>query len=99
MNKSMRLMALIPVLTAIAGLSWRAINEQREPPGIRFNTMTSTIINDTLVRIDAVIDNGEREREFQIFCTAYPDSITLSGVFQAYYYNYAHTYHATIPLK
>jgi len=77
-----------------------AFYKQPKPSkSIRLKQLTSTIKNDTGAVIDVIIDNGEREREFAIHFTAWPDSLVLSGTFSAWYYNYSKTYTAIIPLN
>jgi hypothetical protein len=74
-------------------------NEHKPSKGIKFVSFQTTRINDTLVKIDATIDNGERERTFTVNCSVGKDSFLIKTVIPAWYYNYSKTFTASIPIK
>jgi len=86
------LVAFISICTAFDRVKTKA-------KGITFRTANTRILNDTTIKIDIVIDNAEREREFTIYGYSKPDSFVLQGIFPAYFYNYSKTFTATIPIK
>lgn len=88
---------LLLIITVVFSAFYK--NEHKPSKGIKFKMFTTRIINDTLCKIEAVIDNGEREREFTIICTSYRDSIVLRTNIEDWYKNFSKTYTATINLK
>lgn len=66
---------------------------------IKFRQISSELKSETTAVIHVTIDNGEREREFDVVCIAWPDSLELRTTIAAWYFNYSKTFTAKIPIK
>lgn len=99
MKRKQSLIISLPFLIAAIAIVMAFTKPTEVKKGITFRTATTRILNDTTIKIDIVIDNGEREREFTIYGYSKPDSFVLQGVFPAYFYNYSKTFTASIPLN
>lgn len=97
MNNKLTAFSLLLFITVIFSGFYKG--EHKPSKGIKFVSFRTTKINDTLVKIDATIDNGERERTFTVNCTLCSDSFLIRTEIAAWFYNYSKTFTASIPIK
>lgn len=93
------LVASILLLPAFIFISWKAMNEPKKPPGMRFRKVDPIILNDTAAQLMIQVYNGEKIQELDLLCTLGADSIRFIGVYLPNDRNVTINYRGSIPLN